>query len=107
MSSVDSMLRRVVLGDSAICCGRPLEVVMMIGLALVGSWPGSARRAPGSGEVASEGPFGVDVLDRRSMGVDFEAAFCSAFARSGSCMRVVRSDRREVKFGRESTRAKS
>ena len=36
-----------------------------------------------------------------------DAAFASAFARSGSCIKVVSSDRRDVRFGLESTRWKS
>lgn len=59
---------------------------------------------PDSGEVPTDGPFGVLRPDRRMCGVDREAAFASAFARSGSCMSVVRRDRLEVRFGRESTR---
>lgn len=70
-------------------------------------WPGICRWELGSGDVATEGPFGVDVRDRRRAGVDRDAALASALARSGSCMRVVRSDLREVRFGRESTRWKS
>ena len=47
------------------------------------------------------------VLERRIAGVEREAALASALARSGSCMSVVSSDRRLVKFGLESTRWKS
>ena len=61
----------------------------------------------GSGEVATDGPFGVFRPDLRMCGVERDAALASAFARSGSCIKVVRSDRRDVRFGLESTRWKS
>ena len=81
---------------------------MMIGFERVGiSWFGFGGGnicALDSGEVATEGPFGVLLPDRCIAGVDRDAAFASAFARSGSCIRVVSSDRREVRFGLESTR---
>ena len=78
---------------------------MMIGfervvVSCVGAWVCAA----GSGEVATDGPFGVSLPDRRIAGVERDAAFASAFARSGSCIKVVRSDRRDVRFGLESCR---
>lgn len=76
----------------------------MIGLDLGISCTGMGMCRPGAGEVATDGPLGVEVRDRRSAGDDREAAFASALARSGSCINVVRSDRRETRFGRESTR---
>ncbi len=80
------------------------EVVMMIGFDRNPVAPGTCSCALGSGEVATVGPFGVLRPDLRIAGVEREAALASAFARSGSCIRVVSSDRREVRFGRESTR---
>ena len=56
------------------------------------------------GDVPTEGPCGVEVLDRRSAGVDLEAIFAKAAALSGSFRRVVRSDLRETRLGFESTR---
>lgn len=106
MSSVESMLRRVVRGERASWGGWVLEVVKMIGLARV-AVSGVGSCALGSGEVATDGPFGVFRPDRRMCGVERDAAFASAFARSGSCIKVVRSDRRDVRFGLESTRWKS
>lgn len=76
----------------------------MIGLDRVVSWTGMAIGAPGSGDPGTDGPLGGVVRWRRSMGVDRDAAFCNAFARSGSCIKVVSNDLREVRFGRESTR---
>lgn len=61
----------------------------------------------GEGEVATDGPFGVVALDLRRAGVDRDAAFARALALSGSCIKVVSSDRREVRLGLESTRWKS
>ena len=80
---------------------------MMIGIARVAPWFALSICEPCSGEVATEGPFGVVFLDRRIAGVEREAALASARARSGSCMSVVSSDRRDVRFGLESTRWKS
>lgn len=102
VSSVESMLRRVDRGDSAswLCV---LDVVMMIGRAAVPCCA-APKPVPDSGEVATDGPLGVAVRDRRIAGVDRDAAFASAFARSGSCIKVVKSERRDVRFGRESTR---
>ena len=77
----------------------------MIGFECV-DWPGRVRCVPGSGDVAREGPLGVEERERRRAGEEREAAFWRALARSGSCMRVVRRERREVRFGRESTRWK-
>ena len=71
---------------------------------VVDSGGGISICALGSGEVAHEGPFGVLLPERRIAGVEREAAFASALARSGSCSWVVRSDRRDVRFGLESTR---
>lgn len=42
--------------------------------------------------------------DRRRAGVDRDASFAKAFARSGSCISVVSIDRLEVRFACESTR---
>ncbi len=79
-----------------------LDVVMMAGR---GRGIGVPRTSTCSwGEVPSEGPLGVEVRERRMAGVDREASFWRASARSFSCIRLVRSDRREVRFGRESTR---
>lgn len=85
------------------------EVVMMIGFERTGSsaCAGMWTWTPGCGDVAREGPLGVLVLDRRSAGVDRDAAFARALARSGSCIMVVSRDRRDVRFGLESTRWKS
>ena len=80
------------------------EVVMMIGFAHVASSFTVGSCALGSGDVATEGPFGDVVRDRRMAGVERDAAFCIAFARSGSCIKVVSNDRRVVRFGLESTR---
>lgn len=82
------------------------EVVMMIGferaddsgITGAGSW------GVGTGDPATEGPLGVVVRDRRSAGVDRDASFAMAFARSGSCIKVVSMDRLEVRFACESTR---
>lgn len=106
VSSVESILRRVVRGESERAGGWMLVEVMM-GLAWVASCGGIGKCAPGSGEVATEGPFGVFRPDLRIAGVEREAAFASALARSGSCIRLVRSERREVRLGLESTRWKS
>lgn len=83
---------------------------MMIGFERVMALPGIWRCVldsgigVGMGEVATEGPFGVVALDRRRAGDDRDAAFTSAFSRSGSCIMVVMSERLEVRLGRESTR---
>jgi len=80
---------------------------MMIGFGFerVASWFGCGGSwMVGCGEPGADGPLGVLVRDRRSAGVDLVAALAMAFARSGSCIIVVSSDRREVRFGRESTR---
>lgn len=74
MSSVESMFRLVVRGDSD-SGWVVFEVVMMMGCGRVGSWPGMGIRALGSGEVATDGPFGVLVRERRMAGVDRDAAF--------------------------------
>ena len=63
--------------------------------------------ASGSGEVATDGPFGELVLDRRIAGVERDAAFWSALVRSlgtSPARSIVMSERREVKLGLESTR---
>lgn len=104
VSSLKSMLRRVVRGESA--NEWLLEVVMMIGRDLdTCSWDrnGSGISSSCTGEVPS-GPFGDVVRERRIAGVDLDAAFCRAAARSFSCIILVSSERREVRFGRESTR---
>lgn len=102
------MFLRVVRGDSArFWC--VLDVVIMIGFDLgISNCTGGAscKFEPVSGEVATEGPLGVVVLDLLIAGVERDAALASAFARSGSCISVVSSDRRDVRFGLESTRWK-
>lgn len=55
------------------------------------------------GEGVAEGPLGEAPRERRRAGVDREAALARARARSGSCIKVVRRDRREVRLGCEST----
>lgn len=106
MSSVESILRRVVRGEDArLRC--VLDVVMMMGCAPRGiSWIVVVMCDTESGEVATEGPFGVVVRDLRIAGVDRDAAFARALARSGSCISVVRSDLRDVRFGLDPTRWK-
>lgn len=74
VSSVESILRLVVRGESD-SGWVVLEVVIMIGRGRVGSCPGMCICALGSGDVATDGPFGVLVRDRRMAGVDFDAAF--------------------------------
>jgi hypothetical protein len=81
-----------------------LEVVMMMGFERDDSWMGACRCMLGTGEPATEGPLGVVVRDRRRAGVERDASLAIAFARSGSCMRVVSIERLEVRFACESTR---
>lgn len=100
VSSVRSMLRRVVRGDSA--GGWTLEVVMMIGFARV-PCARIIRPASSWGEVPVEGPLGLVVRDLRIAGLDRDAAFWRAVARSVWCSAVVRRERCEVRFGLEST----
>ena len=57
-----------------------------------------------SGDEATEGPFGDEVLDRCMAGVDLDAIRARAAARSGSWISLVRRERREVRSGLESTR---
>lgn len=78
----------------------------MMGFERGTSRPGtcSCKCEPDSGDVARDGPLGVVVRDRRMAGVDRDAAFARALALSGSCMSVVSNDRRDVRFGLESTR---
>lgn len=98
MSSVDNILRRVVRGESD--GGWVLEVVMIIGRARDASRPCAI-------EVGGEelrGPLGEVVRERRIAGVEREAAFWSAAARSFSCIMLVSNDRRDTRFGLESTR---
>ena len=67
------MLRLVVLGDMA--GGWTLDVVMMMGLGRE-AWDRIIIRPLSSwGELPVEGPFGVDVRDRRMAGLDRDAAF--------------------------------
>lgn len=120
MSSSLIILRRVVRGESASCCG-PLVGTGIIGCAeergisAIGFNPWLfffIIRGPASsesGEAARDGPFGEVVLDRNNAGVDrdvFAAAWARAVARSFWWSIVVMSDRREVKTGLESTRWK-
>ena len=56
------------------------------------------------GDVPTEGPCRVEVLDRYNTGIDLEAIFVKAAALSGLFSRVVRSDLRETKLGFKSTR---
>ena len=99
------MLRRVVRGERASCWfGMVLEVVIMIGFERDDSWMGACKCMLGTGEPATEGPLGVVVRDRRRAGVERDASLAIAFALSGSCMRVVSIERREVRFACESTR---
>lgn len=77
---------------------------MIFGFAGVMWRPPIVSEQSSSGDVPVDGPLGVDLLDRRKADVDFEAILAKAAARSGSCMSVVRRDRRETRFGLESTR---
>ena len=81
-----------------------LEVVGIIGRPRGSSGTLCSSDCSSAGEVAIESPLGVEFRDRRIAGVDRDAAFASALARSGSCIKVVNKDRRDVRFGRESTR---
>lgn len=105
MSSVESMFRRVVRGDSA--GGWTLEVVMMMGRAREADVrPGARFGGSACGRFWGDeprGPLGDVVRDRRMAGEECEAAFCRARARSFSCIRLVRRDFLEVKFGLESS----
>lgn len=80
------------------------DVVMMIGFAGVIWRPPMVSEQSSSGVVPVDGPLGVDLRDRRKADVDFEAILAKAAARSGSCISVVNKDRRETRFGLESTR---
>lgn len=82
------------------------DVVKMIGRARDDSKPCARPCAIDVGASACEfrGPFGEEVRERRIAGVDLDAAFCMAAARSFSCIMLVRSDRLETRFGFESTR---
>ena len=71
VSSVESMLRRVVRGDSA--GGWTFEVVMMIGRARDDSRP-CAIDACGASACELRGPLGEEVRERRIAGVEREAA---------------------------------
>lgn len=77
---------------------------MMMGFDRGTSGPCMVRPGSSSGDAAIDGPLGDDVRDRCIAGVDLDAWFARAAARSGSCIKVVRRDRREVRFGLESTR---
>lgn len=66
MSSVASMLRRVVRGERA--AGWILDVVMMIGRAPGTSGTCSRMADSSSKEAAREGPLGEDVFDLRRAG---------------------------------------
>ena len=100
--SVASIFRRVVLGEKAICCA--LRAFMAIGLDLV-ICPGSmASEGFSTGEPPSEGPLDIDVFVRLITGEDFEAKFAKVAARSSSCNPLVNMDRRDTRFGCESTR---
>lgn len=79
---------------------------MMMGFERVGSWMGAWSCTLGTGEPATEGPLGVVVRDRRSAGVEREASFAIALARSGSCISVVSIDLLDVRLACESTRWK-
>lgn len=103
VSSLKSIFLRVVRGESAKEC--VFEVVMMMGFAReLCIWERKASGTSSSGGDVPSGPLGDDVRERRMAGVDLDAAFCSAEARSFSCIKLVSSDRREVRCGRESTR---
>ena len=104
VSSLKSMLRRVVRGESA--NEWLFEVDIMIGRDFDAC--SCDRKASGissscTGEVPS-GPFGDEVRERRIAGVDLDAAFCRAAARSFSCIMLVSNERRDVRCCRESTR---
>jgi hypothetical protein len=78
------------------------EVVIMIGRARDGC--ASPWAILFGGEVP-RGPFGDVVRERRIAGEERELAFCrSAPARSFSCIKLVSIERRETRFGFESTR---
>lgn len=105
VSSVDSMFLRVVRGDNAGGC--TLEVVMIMGRAReagASPWARFGGSACGGfwGDEPS-GPLGDVVRDRRMAGVEREAAFCKANARSFSCIKLVKRDRLETRFGFESS----
>jgi hypothetical protein len=105
VSSVESMLRRVVRGESASCwLGMVFEVVMMMGFERDGSWMGAWSCMLGTGEPATDGPLGVVLRDRLNAGTERDASLAIAFARSGSCMSVVSIERLEVRLACESTR---
>src|ERR1700759_5255911 len=83
VSSVESMLRRGVRGDRA--RGGGLDVVIMMGCAREDSGPCPI-------EVCGDefkGPLGEVVRERRMAGVERDAAFWSAAARSFSCIMLV------------------
>ena len=101
------MLRRVVRGESASCwLGMVFEVVMMMGFEREPSWIGAWSCMLGTGEPATDGPFGVVLRERLKAGTEREASLAIAFARSGSCISVVSMERLEVRFACESTRWK-
>ena len=84
------------------------EVVMIMGLDPGTMCSCDASIELSSGEAATEGPLGEDVLDLRcNAGCDFEdlsACSANAAALSGWCIRVVSKDRLDGKCGLESTR---
>ena len=71
-----------------------LVVVAISGLAVILRPPNNEIGESWDGEGATEGPWGVVVLDRRA-GVDREPVFASAAARWGLLRRVERRDRRD------------
>ena len=73
-------------------------MVAIIGLAVILRPPRSEIGESWDGEGATEGPWGVVVLDRRA-GVDRDPALASAAARLGSQSRVERRERRDGSSG--------
>jgi hypothetical protein len=94
------MFRRVVRGEWATDCG---EGFIMIGFERGTPGPFIVRLSSSSsgGDAGIEGPFGDVRRDRWRAGVDREAFPCIL---RGWCIIIVRRERRETRFGRESTR---
>ncbi len=80
-----------------------LDVVMMIGFDRVILGGSIASPDSSSGDVPVDEPLDGGALERCKAVDDFDAIFANAVARLGWCIRVVRSDRRDVILGFEST----
>ena len=77
---------------------------MIMGFDRAMSGPRMVSVDSSSGDAARDGPLGDEVRDRWRAGVDLDAFMAKADARSVWWTMAVRSDRRDVRLGLESTR---